>query len=281
MPHWKYDLEEACKRAQIEPGVANGLVRRLEPLFEAAMRTPGFYDQMLDKLHEMGEYSIKNLHIACVLFFEKIKEGLDLEPREISMMFLLHYLMTVESFFSDVVDMLCFALIVQHHDLADFFRRTYVGNLRDLEQIPLADRLHFLSRHDWEDANRAVDRELRNAVAHGSYRIEDDGAVVLERQRLSMDRDDFNRKSETLRDFVYGFWVGFRTNPWKADTDSDGVSDGLETGGWTWSGSTIVASPTGFRTDPGRADTDRDGVLDGNDRAPLGDAFVRVFSNLP
>ncbi len=72
---------------------------------------------------------------------------------------------------------------------------------------------------------------------------------------------------------------GFVTNPWKADTDSDGIPDGLESGGWSWSYSTIVADPNGFTTDPTRADTDRDGVPDNRDRAPLGDLFVEVSIN--
>ncbi len=52
---------------------------------------------------------------------------------------------------------------------------------------------------------------------------------------------------------------GFVTNPRKADTDSDGIPDGLESGGWAWSGSTIVASVSGFKSNPTWADTDRDG----------------------
>lgn len=72
---------------------------------------------------------------------------------------------------------------------------------------------------------------------------------------------------------------GYVTNPWLADTDADGVADGLEANGWSRSGSTIVADPNGFRTDPTRADTDRDGVPDGRDYAPTGDAFVQVTLN--
>jgi hypothetical protein len=89
--------------------------------------------------------------------------------------------------------------------------------------------------------------------------------------RAETDRDGLNDSEEVNlgRD-------GFATNPWNADTDGDGISDGLEAGGWSWSGSTIVSDPAGFKTDPTRADTDRDGVPDGRDRAPLGDAFVRI-----
>lgn len=65
---------------------------------------------------------------------------------------------------------------------------------------------------------------------------------------------------------------GFATDPWKTDTDGDG----LEANGWSRSGGTIVANPNGFRTDPTLADTDRDGVRDDVDRVPLGDAFVEM-----
>ncbi|HYT17833.1 MAG TPA: LamG-like jellyroll fold domain-containing protein [Thermoplasmata archaeon] len=90
--------------------------------------------------------------------------------------------------------------------------------------------------------------------------------------RADTDRDGLNDSEE-----VNLGHDGYMTNPWKADTDGDGISDTMETNGWSWSGSTIVSDPNGFKTDPTRADTDRDGVPDGRDRAPLGDAFVRIF----
>lgn len=72
---------------------------------------------------------------------------------------------------------------------------------------------------------------------------------------------------------------GYLTNPWMGDTDVDGVADGLESNGWSWSGSTIIANPSGFKTDPARTDTDRDGVADGQDYVPTGDAFVQITLN--
>src|SRR2546428_562219 len=56
--------------------------------------------------------------------------------------------------------------------------------------------------------------------------------------RADTDGDGLNDSEE----MNFGF-DGFRTNAWKGDTDSDGVPDNFETGGWTWSGSTIVVSP--------------------------------------
>ena len=50
------------------------------------------------------------------------------------------------------------------------------------------------------------------------------------------------------------------TLPNRAHPGVDGVSDGLESSGWTWSPSTIVSDLHGFKTDPTRADTDRHGV---------------------
>lgn|SRR2546425_9019089 len=204
---WAFDLEEACKRAQIEPQVARGFVGKLEPLLESAMKTEGFYDQLLEKYRKMHDLTINNLHFLNTLFFEKVKLNLELDPREHSVMFLVHYLLSVESFFSDVLDLLCFALVAQHHDPADFFRRSYVKSLEDVEQLPLADRLRFLSRHGWQEAEQAVDRDLRNAVAHANYKLQEDGTIVVAGRTLSVERDEFNRKTEALRDFVYGFWV--------------------------------------------------------------------------
>src|SRR5437867_1299449 len=111
---WPFDLEEACKRAQIEPQVARGYVGKLEPLLESAMKAEGFYDQLLNKYYRMHDLTMNNLHFLNTLFFEKIKANVELDPREHSVMFLVHYLLSVESFFSDILDLLCFALVSQH-----------------------------------------------------------------------------------------------------------------------------------------------------------------------
>jgi len=206
-PRWTFDLEDACKQAQIEPEVAKALIPKLEPLLESAMKKEGFYDQLLNRVQEMRMFTLNNLHFLNSLFFEKVKLNVELDPREHSIIFLVHYLISVESFFSDVVDILCFALVAQHHDLADFFRRTYVERMSDLEDLSLADRLRFLSRHGWEEAEQAVDRNLRNSSAHANYELREDGTIVMAGTTLSIERDDFNRKSEALRDFIYGFWV--------------------------------------------------------------------------
>ena len=95
--------------------------------------------------------------------------------------------------------------------------------------------------------------------------------VLLLPNRADTDRDGLNDSEEANLGSD-----GFRTNPWLPDTDSDGISDGLETGGWSWSGSTIIPNPQGFHTDPTLNDTDRDGVPDNRDLAPLGNAFVEV-----
>ncbi len=89
--------------------------------------------------------------------------------------------------------------------------------------------------------------------------------------RNDTDRDGLNDSEE-----VNPGSDGFRTNPWAVDTDADGVGDGLESGGWSFSGPSIGPDPGGFRTDPTRIDTDRDGIPDRRDRMPLGDGFVLI-----
>ena|SRR3989442_3948853 len=206
MPKFPFDFEGACKKAQVDPERTRRMATRVETLLAPAMKVEGFYDDVLDKLGDMGKYSLNNLHILHGFIFDKVKRGLEVERREFSMLFLLDYLVIVESFFTDVLDLLCFSLMVAHHDLADFYSRKYVRKLAELEEIPLADKLRFLSLHGWEDAGQAVDRGLRNAIAHGSYRITDDGLVYIQGQTLK--QDDFNKKYEPVRDFVYEFWVG-------------------------------------------------------------------------
>ena len=69
---------------------------------------------------------------------------------------------------------------------------------------------------------------------------------------------------------------GWITDPWRTDTDFDGVSDALEARGWRRDGFVPVADPEGFRTDPTRFDTDRDGFADGSDLDPLHDLMIQL-----
>ncbi len=206
MPKFPFDFEAYCRKAAVDPVHARSMTTKVEGLFAPAMKVEGFYDQVLDKLHDMGKYSINNLGILHRLIFEKVKPGLDIELREISMLFLLDYLVVVESFYSDVIDLLCFALLAAHHDIADFYSRKYVTKLSELEEIPLADKLRFLSLHGWNEAEQAVDRPLRNAIAHGNYRIDEDGLVLVQGRTLT--EDDCSNRYQDIRTFVYEFWVG-------------------------------------------------------------------------
>jgi len=206
MPKFPFDFEGACKKAQVDPERTRLMATRVDALLAPAMKAERFYEDMLDKMENVGKYSFNNLHILHGFLFEKVKPGLDIELREMSMLFLLDYLVIVESLFTDVLDLLCFALVVEHHELADFYSRKYVRKLPELEEIALADKLRFLSLHGWEDASQAVDRGLRNAIAHGNYTIDEDGLVHIQGQTLG--EDDFNKKYEAVRTFVYEFWVG-------------------------------------------------------------------------
>ena len=48
--------------------------------------------------------------------------------------------------------------------------------------------------------------QMRNAIAHGNYRIDEDGRVLVNGRTLT--EDDCNRKYQDIRTFVYEFWVG-------------------------------------------------------------------------
>ncbi len=66
------------------------------------------------------------------------------------------------------------------------------------------------------------------------------------------------------------------TDPWRVDTDGDGISDSVEVNGWKRTSPGIVPDPEGFRTDPLREDTDRDGFEDEEDLDPLHDLMISL-----
>ncbi len=70
---------------------------------------------------------------------------------------------------------------------------------------------------------------------------------------------------------------GWFTDPWRVDTDADGIKDSWEVQGWKRTAANyIYPSSDGFKTDPTKKDTDGDGVNEEDDWDPLNDLMIRL-----
>jgi hypothetical protein len=154
------------------------------------------------ELEKLKELLPAYLNIArSFLYFQEIwnlSEDLtnNLSPKQRSLLRLLLYLTEVEGGYSETVQIICFLLVCNDHDLYDPIRKEFVANYKDLDKIDLSVKLKFLKKHGFQFLNNAVDRDFRNCIAHLSYDIKEDGTVVDDKTGKSI--KDVDKKSDYL-----------------------------------------------------------------------------------
>lgn len=144
----------------------------------------------------------------------------------------------------------------------------------------------------------AMQPQGNNGAYYGSWDILDGSCTVSDlysKSTWSLQVDDTGSLEEGRIEY-FRVMVEGRTDPLKADSDGDGISDGEEvelgTDGWKTNPMSRNTDDDGLydgketigfyragmftKTDPTRADTDGDGSPDGIDIRPLGDAVVKL-----
>ena len=81
-------FQEQCKRLGVDKRLARKIGIKLAPLLERATeKDPLFNKKLLEYRKEMVRYRLENILLIDRLFFDKIRGELELEPREISLLF--------------------------------------------------------------------------------------------------------------------------------------------------------------------------------------------------
>ena len=111
------------------------------------------------------------------------------------------FLWLYESSYCWCVNLLCFILIVNGHDLNNEFNNHYAETINDVENIGTSAKLRFLEAHKFEIMKRGEDREIRNAIAHQTYST-DGSTIKLKEKSKSI---DLLNKIESLIDFCSDF----------------------------------------------------------------------------
>jgi len=94
-----------------------------------------------------------------------------------SLLSLTTYLFYIEGIYMLSIDVIIYYLIQDCHDIWSEERRIFVETFNDLSRIPLATKLKFLEKHDYNETAKLCDRKLRNAIAHHEFEIQPDGTV--------------------------------------------------------------------------------------------------------
>lgn len=110
---------------------------------------------------------------------------------------LVFYLFTAEGGFTNNMDFVCLLLILQGHDLYDFFRREYTRSLRDITKVDTSTKSLFLKEHGFQLFNKGLNRRLRNAIAHHDFKIDEEGSIIIDGREI-----DLVEKNNQLIDFM-------------------------------------------------------------------------------
>jgi len=104
--------------------------------------------------------------------------AVNLTPKQKSLQELFLYLVLSEGIFSEIIQAIAFILMENHHDIYNPERMKFVENYEELDKIPLFVKLQFLKKHEFKFVADAIDKKLRNSIAHLSFIVNDDGSIV-------------------------------------------------------------------------------------------------------
>jgi hypothetical protein len=127
--------------------------------------------------------------------------------REASVARLMAFLWLYEIEYVQCLDVFCYLLISNGHDLFHTIRNKYVKSLNDVGRVDVYTKLNFLEEHGFGLLRRSIDMELRNKIAHHDFVIDDSGKTLVANKEV-----DVGARFEDLLSFdsqVYDVFSSF------------------------------------------------------------------------
>lgn len=142
--------------------------------------------------------------------FNKIKNQLELTPKELAVFFMIDYLVSVESLFTYGVDVIAFALVSTGKTLADPTTKKGCVLPDDIQLVPLGTKLDFIRANGFSIMANRCSVRLRNSSAHLNYTVDNDGNVLLPQGELIKVFEGMNEQQDKLRDASIGGFIALR-----------------------------------------------------------------------
>ena len=99
------------------------------------------------------------------------------------------YLGLFETSMTNMIDLVLLFLISLDHDFYLSYHRRYAKDLEDFNSPPLAEKLHFLNKHNLQVFSKNMNKFLRNKIAHMEFDIESDGRISIDNQKRDIERE--------------------------------------------------------------------------------------------
>ena len=153
---------------------------------ESQLKEPKKYIY-IQNIHDFG-----NRFISASKDYDYIQNLIErmndqISKKESALLRLSSYLIFTEGVICNCFDLICYILIVDHHDLCDFIRKNkYASTIDDIAKISMSQKVGFLNNHGFKELTKNYDMELRNCIAHHKYRIDDNGDIWIKGEKLNI-----------------------------------------------------------------------------------------------
>jgi len=205
-----FNLENECRIHGVNKLLTEQIDSRLFPLLERATDIDLTLNMFLEQKQVEDEKTILSNFKVFENLLVEIKNELTLEPKEIAVLFLLDYLIIVESLFTDIVDIISYALISTGKVLTDPRSCREVITFEEIRILPLGMKLDFIRSNGFSMISDRCLVKLRNSAAHLSYALDENGNITLQQGDFIRIFDDMNELQDKLRDAAVGGHIALR-----------------------------------------------------------------------
>ena len=124
--------------------------------------------------------------------------------REIAVAGMLAFLWEFEGSYVSCIDVFCYLLVANGHDLFDIIHRKYVKSLEDIGNVDISTKLQFLEEHNFGLFKRTDDKILRNKIAHHDFILDNSGKVLINNKVI-----DVGSRFNELSSFTHKVFMTF------------------------------------------------------------------------
>jgi hypothetical protein len=108
------------------------------------------------------------------------------DKRERTVAGLMAFLWFYELGYVRCLDIFCYLLVGNGHDLFDTLRKKYAKDLKNIGKVDVYTKLNFLQEHKFGLLRRPNDETLRNKIAHHDFIIDDSDKVIMENKEIDV-----------------------------------------------------------------------------------------------
>ena len=165
--------KKLCKKYKVDFEKVKEVNSRIAFLLQKDMKK-----ETLVTIHEAYTNIQRNMKYWQEIWNLSASSTINLTPKQKKLLELFLYLVLSEGVFSEIVQAIVFILMESHHDIYNPERMRFVENYEELDKVTLYVKLQFIEKHGLKFIADAIDRKLRNSIAHLGFIVEEEGSIL-------------------------------------------------------------------------------------------------------